>query len=94
MQNEEKPKQSREKRALHTRRYKIYSLVAAIFLLFLLLASAINLLSRDKNFSESENRVLTQRPVFSLDNLWSGKFMTDTEDYVADQFFGGTAGCA
>ena len=40
----------------------------------------------DKEYSESENRMLAQAPEFSLTNLASGKFMTDMEDYVTDQF--------
>ena len=36
----------------------------------------------DKEYSESENRMLAQAPEFSLTNLASGKFMTDMEDYV------------
>ena len=31
--------------------------------------------------------MLAQKPEFSLANLASGKFMTDMEDYVTDQFF-------
>lgn len=31
--------------------------------------------------------MLAQKPEFSLTSLASGKFMTDMEDYVTDQFF-------
>lgn len=41
----------------------------------------------DKKFSENENRTLTQFPEFSFSSLTSGKFMTDSENFVADQFF-------
>lgn len=42
----------------------------------------------DKTFSPVENRNLAQAPKFSLDNMTSGKFMEDTEDYVNDQIIG------
>ena len=42
----------------------------------------------DKTFSPVENRNLAQAPKFSLDNVTSGKFMEDTEDYVNDQIIG------
>lgn len=43
-------------------------------------------LQEDKMFSESENRYLASKPVFSVDNILSGKFMKDTEQYINDQF--------
>lgn len=52
----------------------------------MVLAIALNIFMPDKEYSESENRMLAQAPEFSLTNLASGKFMTDMEDYVTDQF--------
>ncbi len=37
-------------------------------------------------FSESERRALLQFPDLSVDNVMSGKFMTDFESYTLDQF--------
>lgn len=61
--------------------------MAGIFLVFLIVAFAFNLFSKDKEYSESENRMLAQKPVFSFTNLANGKYMKDMEDYVTDQFF-------
>ena len=61
--------------------------MAGIFLFFLIIAFAFNLFSKDKKYSESENRMLAQKPEFSMANLASGKYMKDMEDYVTDQFF-------
>lgn len=61
--------------------------LASMFLVFLAVFCLINLFKGDKTYSESENRMLTQRPEFSLASLADGQFMTDMESYVADQFF-------
>lgn len=42
----------------------------------------------DKTFSESENRVLEQRPIFSIQNLINGKYTERFEKYISDQFPG------
>ncbi len=61
-------------------------------LLFVILAALIlgfflaGLILPDLEFSENENKVLAQMPSFSWDKLVSGKFASDYEKYVADQF--------
>lgn len=40
----------------------------------------------DIKFSETENRYLSQKPTFTLKNMFSGKFMKDMEKYIDDQF--------
>ncbi|MGG1518438.1 DHHW family protein [Paenibacillus oryzisoli] len=47
---------------------------------------AANVLIPDKPFSESENRVLAERPSFSLRSLLSGHFTSNYESYTWDQF--------
>lgn len=56
------------------------------FLLFIGGMIGVNLLTPDKAFSDTENRVLERRPTFSLASLLSGAYMTDYEQYVSDQF--------
>ena len=41
---------------------------------------------KDKDFSETENRYLSQKPAFSWENVVSGKYMQDVEKYINDQF--------
>ncbi|WP_335926382.1 DHHW family protein [Paenibacillus lutimineralis] len=43
-------------------------------------------MAQDREFSESENRMLEQLPPFSLKTLISGTFTSDFEKYVSDQF--------
>lgn len=39
-----------------------------------------------KEFSYNENRYLTKAPEVSIDNILSGKFMSELDDYIADNF--------
>ena len=80
-------KRRRKEKLFYHRSSKIYFKMAGIFLFFLIIAFAFNLFSKDKKYSESENRMLAQKPEFSMANLASGKYMKDMEDYVTDQFF-------
>lgn len=77
---------ARKKRRLRQRqlmcRMMGYLLVAAI-----LVAAVINLFTKDKDFSASENRMLAGRPDFSLSALTDGSYTAALEDYQADQFF-------
>ncbi|XID94921.1 DHHW family protein [Paenibacillaceae bacterium WGS1546] len=65
---------------------KSRSLTALLLLLFVGAMAAANFLTPDKPFSESENRVLDERPDFSLHSLLSGQFTSDYESYTSDQF--------
>lgn len=80
-------RQLRKQKLFYHRSSKIYIKMTGIFLVFLIVAFAFNLFSKDKKYSESENRMLAQKPVFSMANLTNGKYMKDMEDYVTDQFF-------
>ncbi|TQK53378.1 DHHW motif protein [Brevibacillus sp. AG162] len=57
-----------------------------LFLLFIVMVAVLNILTPDQTFSESENRVLERRPPFSLRSLLAGKFTSDYETYITDQF--------
>lgn len=47
-----------------------------------------SLLAPDQEFSELENRFLQTPPELSVENLETGKFMEDAEDYVNDHIIG------
>nr|WP_187351630.1 DHHW family protein [Brevibacillus laterosporus] len=61
-------------------------MLAILLIVFLCGMLAWNLLTPDKLFSESENRSLEQLASFSSRNLMSGKFASNVEKYIADQF--------
>lgn len=66
---------------------KSYQIVAMVlFLLTLFSVPICILVTKDVEFSESENRYLAGRPSFSLANIQSGKFMEESETYMNDQF--------
>ena len=63
-------------------------MLGMVFLLFLFIVMIINLVVPDSRMSEEENRVLSSSPVFSLNNIISGAFMEQAEEFVSDQFVG------
>lgn len=76
-----------KRRIFRERSFKVYIKITGVFLAVILLVTVINLFTKDKTYSETENRMLAGKPELTLANLASGKFMTDMEDYVTDQFF-------
>ena len=56
--------------------------------IFLCLIGIMHIIIPDRTFSESENRVLEQKPKFSIKNLSSGKYTERFEKYISDQFPG------
>lgn len=65
-----------------------YKTSALLFILFLVLFVGANTITKDKTFSETENRMLAGKPKFSVDKLLEGRFTSKFEDYVVDQFIG------
>lgn len=61
---------------------------ATVLFFALLLAglSVVNLVTPSRTFSENENRMLQQVPPFSVSALASGKYTTDLDKYITDQF--------
>ena len=77
---------------------KYAKFISCLFCGFLAVIFTANALTPDKAFSEVENRPLAQRPTLSAADLapdkfiedkgafYTGKFMSDYESYVTDQF--------
>lgn len=64
----------------------INQIVISLFLLFIGSISLFYILTDDRAFSESENRVLAQLPTFTWDKFISGNFTKEFETYLSDQF--------
>ncbi len=62
-----------------------YALIAC-FLFLTAGAGIFTLAVKDKDFSQAENRMLSQKPHFSLSALFDGSFMADFESWLSDQF--------
>lgn len=57
-----------------------------VFLLLILGIGIINFLMPDRVFSPSENRYLSRMPEISLERIFNGKFTSEYEKYITDQF--------
>ena len=62
--------------------------MAMLFLVMLGVICLVNLFSKDKEYSEKENRMLQQKPEISLYGIESGRCMKEYEYYRSDQFVG------
>lgn len=62
-------------------------IVTGTFVAALACGTVANLLTPQKEFSETENRYLQTCPSFSLDDLFSGRFTSAFEAYTTDQFW-------
>lgn len=60
--------------------------MAILLILYIAFMSILNILLPDRAFSETENRRLEQTPRLSFEKLFKGKFTSDYEKYVSDQF--------
>ena len=67
-----------------SKKYSIF--ITALFCLFIFGFGIAHFILPDKDFSEQENRYLSQFKAPTADTLRSGKFMEDFEDYITDQF--------
>ncbi|MGL4762865.1 MAG: DHHW family protein [Sarcina sp.] len=65
-----------------------YKTLAILFIAVIGLVTILNILLPDKDFSESENRVLSKNPKFSLERLVDGRYTKKYEKYKTDQFIG------
>lgn len=65
-----------------------YQASVVIFILFIGIFVGANLITKDKTYSEIENRILATKPNFTIDILLEGRFTSKFEDYVVDQFIG------
>lgn len=83
---EERKRKNDRRRAVQQWRKEFYSRLAKIFVIALAVVMVVNIIKRDKSFSESENRVLAKKPELSWESIKSGKYMTEFENYVSDQF--------
>lgn len=75
------------RRAAAQRRRTHNVILAGIFLLLLIVFALINLIVKDREFSDTENRNLAQKPSFSMASLADGTYFAGLTDHFNDQFF-------
>ena len=59
-----------------------------LLVLTMLLGIGTGILVRDREFSDSENRMLAQFPAITFSSVFDGSFLEELGDYTADQFPG------
>ena len=59
-----------------------------IFIVMMVLFCVVNLVTGDRKFSSRENRMLEQKPGLTVSGIESGRWMSQYESYVSDQFAG------
>ena len=63
------------------------ALRSIIFLASIILVFSIaDLFNKERFFSESENRILAKKPKMTVEAVFSGKYMSDYETFLNDQF--------
>ena len=82
----EEPRRSARKRKTPTNVLGLFPL--CLFVFFSVVFALLNLVTPDREMSQSENRMLAQKPVFSVSALTDGSYFDGLEDWYADQFFG------
>ena len=61
-------------------------LCGVLFILLLVVTFAVNIILKDKLYSDQENRVFQQFPEFSVGNYLSGRYESQLDNYANDQF--------
>lgn len=61
-------------------------LLKILFFVFIAAVLVMNVISKDRSFSQNENRVLEELPKFSFFSLKNGDFTKKFEAYIRDQF--------
>lgn len=74
---------NRTKDGKHVNIFLIFTMIIVMAVL-----SLGSLAAPDRDKSDNENRFLTQKPKFSVENVLEGKFETQLEDYLSDQIVG------
>lgn len=62
------------------------NITGVVFFALVILLVLGNVLHKDRSFSETENRMLASAPELTLDGLLSGRFESNYETYINDQF--------
>lgn len=83
--NEQQEKIIRRKVAIRRSYHNVA--LTGVFLLMILVFFLANLITADKEFSDTENRSLAQKPEFSWVSLWDGSYFDGLASHYADQFF-------
>lgn len=65
---------------------KYHIILVVTFLALLSILTIADIITQDKFKSENENRILQQKPEFTINRLFNGQFTKEYENYISDQF--------
>lgn len=66
---------------------QINALITIVLIsLIILILTVADFCTKDRLFSETENRMLAQKPEFTMERLFRGEYTGEYETYVTDQF--------
>lgn len=65
---------------------KYHIIIVVTFLTLLSILTIADIITQDKFKSENENRILQQKPEFTINRLFNGQFTKEYENYISDQF--------
>lgn len=80
-----------ERKQRRTKKIKKENILGVAFILCVFLFMLLNVIVQDKEMSKQQNKMLAQKPKFSLEGLISGTYMERYENYLKDQFAGSDA---
>lgn len=63
-----------------------YKIMCFLFILILAIITLLNIIKEDIKFSDTENRMLAQKPKFTMERFIEGRFTKKFEKYKVDQF--------
>lgn len=87
-QNQNKPRNPRRRTPYQRNRRLQAQWLGWLLIGTVILFTVLGLLTKDREFSESENRGLARFPEVTVSSLLDGSFLGNLSDYVADQFPG------
>ena len=64
----------------------VFLCLTVCFCVIIGLGGLVNFIAKDRDFSESENRVLASFPKLTISSIADGTFMKNFETYMSDQF--------
>lgn len=70
----------------HKKESIVHKMAGIVFIAVLTLFLVINVIMPDREFSDKENRSLTQSPAITLRTIANGKYMEEFESWQSDQF--------
>ena len=88
MENNQTPDRPRRRSPYQRNRRLQGQYLSGLLIGAVVLFTVLGLLTKDRDFSESENRKLAQFPEVSVSSMLDGSFLSGLGEYVADQFPG------